>query len=115
MSIDWKQKGRTCADDMVYFRGGKWVRANMAGLDAIEATLRGRFADLLAAAQWGVARECRRPTAEATAEAESEAMRLMTEGFRERVAEMMQRCAREVRHALDGNRPDRTDTAEEWP
>lgn len=86
--MDWRQKGRAAAHVITGGRidyAGIWLSQSQI---VVESTMRLHHGDLLAAARWGVARECRRSTLEATRDADAEALRLLVEGFRE--------CATEI-------------------
>lgn len=99
MGVDWKQKGRDRASRMIEYAA---LFTDTGRTDAIritaertgdhEAWLREHFADLLAAARWGYGL---RIDEERVIRGhmdmmppEHEALRLLTEGFRERLKEL---------------------------
>lgn len=96
--IDWKEKGRAVVAEAVSLTAQETgitqtevARLIIAKGQDQTAALRHRFADLLAAVRWG-ATFCWQPAGMASIRsadgAEAEALRLLVEGFRERLKEL---------------------------
>lgn len=90
--MNWKEKGRTFADACSWgWKGRARVLLATPAAD-IESRLRSDHADLLAAVRWGYGlrldeERCIRRHMDLMP-AEAEALRLLVEGFRERLAEI---------------------------
>lgn len=95
VTLDWKEKGRAAWDG-----ASPGLRSILRGYDDHEraAWLRGKFADLLTAARWGAApdrnKHNRASADRARDGVETRALRLLVEGFCERLAQTAEEAGR---------------------
>lgn len=103
--MNWKEKGRAFADSCSWGWAGR-ARVLLATPAAdIESRIRGDHADLLAAVRWAAALILPTHNAETWADtAEAEALRLLTEGFRERLTEIAESSVEHQRGNQEGGR-----------